>query len=66
MLVKRRVIIILVKMNSKQREQAKIARMVKGMKAAGLVGFVGLNVMLFGNFFTAYQEGQKRGEILHK
>lgn len=51
---------------SSQKEQQQIARMVRGMKIAGAVFFVGLNCLLFGNLLTAYQEGQKRGEILHQ
>ena len=43
-----------------------IGRIVKGMKAVGFVMLMTLNAVIIHKLFTAYSDGLKRGEVLHK
>lgn len=48
------------------KEDAMVARASKVLKIGGGLLFLALNGLLIYHFATAYDDGQKRGEILHK
>ncbi len=51
---------------SRQSEEVKINRAVKAIKWGGAALFFAVNLYLGFRFFSAYGDGQMRGEALHE
>ena len=48
------------------KEDIIVNRIVKGIKWGGGLLFLAVNTFLIYNYATAYQDGKRRGEILHQ
>ena len=48
------------------KEDLVVGKIAKSMKWGGGALFLGVNAFLFYHYINAYEDGQRRGAILHK